>query len=188
MRSVDTKTFLTCAAVTCFLAVDAWAQETELFSCLDDSAFCRESTGEVVDQSCGLTFRFFRGRISWVLQATGPISVSVRTKVAVSSYLPVYIQIARVLDQTCALAGPPYLILVAEGSVECGGIWETVGPIDITRFTPIGSPYRIIVDAFDGHPVPNARSVGLACIRVTTTAQANTLDGNSWASVKALYK
>jgi hypothetical protein len=140
------------------------------------------------EEFCGETFHYYRGRISWLLRAVGPITVSVKTRIGPFSVFPLYVEIARALTPECIDDGIGYVVLVAEGSIECGGVWQTVGPLDITRWTPLGSLYRIQVVALDGNPVPNARSVGLACVRVTTTPTTSAVQASSWTRVRNLYR
>jgi hypothetical protein len=79
---------------------------------------------------------------------------------------------------------------VAQGLYQCGGIWESVGPIDLsTNFgIPLGTRYLVqavgLLDAFSYWG-----STGLACIRVTTetTTDVPSESPTSWGRVKLLY-
>jgi hypothetical protein len=82
---------------------------------------------------------------------------------------------------TTFLAGA--LVMVANGfPVQCGGVWERVGPIDLAQSgIPLGSFYHIQVVAFVGSGV-------LSCLTVTSTGQVETtITESTWSAIKQLY-
>jgi hypothetical protein len=179
--------------------VDA-EEPVELYDCVDDAdgpAFCSsDSVAVLVDAGCGTTFNRYHGRIAWpVLRNVGPVTISAKTRVRreeVTQYLPLYVEVVgRVYagdDYHCRLNLAGIVVLVAQGGPDCGGTWESVGPINLTSFgVPLGALYHVQVSFFESLPPdPVLRSIGLSCIRVTPhpTAVAST----TWSNVKVLFR
>jgi len=180
---------LACVAVLwAFVLVSlGWAQDTELFSCLPDTNVCSEAPAVLLEESCGEQFYFHRGRLSWpALRAVGPITIAVKVKHHGSTYLPLYVEIVSdVQSPECATGILQFPVLITEGAPDCGGTWYSVGPLDITRFTPLGTFYRVQVEFFDADPVGYVRSPGLACVRVTTPTE---ITPRTWSSTKKAYE
>lgn len=184
-------------------ATRAGAQEpTELYDCVDDADgpdFCTsDSTVVPVDEGCGATFNRYRGRIAWpVLRNVGPVTISVQTRNVRfgTTNLPLYIEVrgrgqpADPLNCSTGLSG--HLILVAQGGPECGGAWESVGPINLAPFgVQLGEPYTVQAVFFEGLPDDHGQiwfhSVGFSCIRVTS--HPSTVTSTTWSRVKVLYR
>lgn len=187
----------------CLVPVQATAQEpTDLYDCVDDEdgpGFCaRDSTPVLVDEGCGATFNRYHGRIAWpVLRNVGPVTISVKTRVkrfpeTQTQFLPLYVEVVgRTFtndDYRCRQLGG-LVILVAQGGPDCGGAWESVGPISLVRFgVPPGALYHIQMPFFEGPPPPTGQfhTIGFSCLRVTSHPDAIT--AVSWGTVKSLYK
>lgn len=172
------------------LCKPSFTQNTELYSCLPDSTACVESQDQLIADICsGSFFHFHRGRVSWPpLRAVGSTTVSIQTYGA-DNLLPLYLEIVPVADSvTCLPMQNGHVILETRSLAQCGGLWETVGPIEITRFTPIGSFYRVQLVFLEGYPPSSfgLRSPGLGCIRVT--AKPTSMHAHSWGAVKLLYQ
>jgi len=77
---------------------------------------------------------------------------------------------------------------VAQGLYQCGGVWESVGPLELAHFgVPLGTRYVVqavgLLDAFSGWG-----STGLVRILVTTDATTDvSVESSSWGWVKSLY-
>jgi hypothetical protein len=131
------------------LGLPAFAQDTELHSCLPDSNACSETEAIPIPDLCGNTFYLYHGRLSWpALRAVGPITVSVQTFRHPDTYFPLYVELLQ--DETspdCSTTNNAHFLLDTRGRALCGGLWESVGPIDIIRQFGIarGSLYRIRV-------------------------------------------
>lgn len=185
-------------------AAHAAAQEpTELYDCVDDADgpdFCTSDSVVVpVDEGCGATFNRYHGTIAWpVLRNVGPVTIAVKTRYLPypgRTYLPLYVEVrgrtepADPKDCRTGLSG--HVILVAQGGSECGGAWESAGPINLRPFgVPLGALYTVQVLFFesvpDHHGEPSFYTVGFSCLRVTThpTAVAST----TWSNLKVLYR
>lgn len=186
------------------IAAQSGAQQpTELFDCLDDTDgpnFCSDSTAVLVDDGCGVTFNRYRGRIAWpVLWNVGPVTISVRTRqmdFAGLTRLPLYVQVVNRQSpndpRDCRTWAPGgFLVLVAQGGPDCGGTWETVGPISLASYgVQLGQPYNIQIPFFESLPSSDGRyyfhSVGFSCIRVTSHPTA--IGAITWTNVKVLYR
>jgi hypothetical protein len=187
--------------VALLAAVRAGGQEpTGLYDCVDDAdgpGFCtRDSTPVLVDAGCGATFNRYHGRISWpVLRNVGPVTISVKTRVrrfpeTQTQYLPLYLEVVgRTFtndDYRCRPLGG-IVILVAQGGPDCGGAWESVGPISLVRFgVPLGALYHIQTAFFESRPPANFCTIGFSCLRVTP--EPNGVATVDWGIVKSLYK
>lgn len=174
-------------------AATTFAQDADLEHCLRDGGFCSETPAAVVDSSCGQVFYAHRGRLAWApLRNTGPVTIAVQTRRKdLRTVFPLYVELVAFLDTLeCDTRAPISVVLVAQGTFQCDGIWESVGPIDLTRHSiPLGSNYRVQVEFFttvpDDHGVFRS-SVGLSCIRVTSHPTAVT--PGSWSRLKSLYR
>ncbi len=178
------------------------AQEpTELYDCVDDADgpdFCSDSTAVLVDEGCGAAFNRYHGRIAWpVLRNVGPVTISVRTRYLPFgwTFLPLYVEVrgrTQAADSMqCRTGLGGQVILVAQGGPECGGGWESAGPISLVRFgVPLGALYTVQAVFFealpDPHGIPLWTSVGFSCIRVTS--HPTTVTPTTWANLKALYR
>ena len=178
---------------------DPASSQDILFECLDSGNFCSDSSGTVIDASCGESFYVYPGRIAFrpVLTNTGPVTISARTvNVGGNTIYPVFIEIAplQASAQDCSTAVPGLVVLMAQGSRRCGGTWESIGPIDLERFlVPQGTQYQIQAVFFEkwlGDFPFRQHSAGLACVRVTqeTPPTATTVTSESWTNIKALYR
>jgi hypothetical protein len=151
---------------------------------------CSEKPGELLEGSCGENFFFYPGRVSWdPLVAVGPISISVQSRLGFdASPMPLYVEIVTNLpDSTCqTVAGSPYVIMTSYGATECGGIWQTIGPIDLKRYVPIGGLYAIRLSFIEGWPTPFARSPAVSRIKVKLHSTPVTL--TSWTILKRIYQ
>lgn len=172
------------------LGLGAAAQPTEFSGCLGDGDFCSERPGELVDSSCGVDFYFFHGRISTPpLRALGPVTIAVNTRVVNTHYrYPVYVEI--VWTPECAPADSVYtrtLVMVVHGLPACGGVWESIGPFELSpRYVPYGELYTIQLTLLEGDPPPFLRSVAVSCLRVT--AESVGVADITWSRAKALYQ
>ena len=187
-------------ALMLLVAARAGAQApTELYDCVDDPDgpdFCTsDSTVELVDAGCGATFNRYHGRIVWpVLRNVGPVTISVKTRYVRfgTTHLPLYVEVdSRAVPEDCITGLDGRLILVAQGGPECGGTWESVGPINLVPFgVPLGGLYSVQAVFFEALPDDHGEipfhSIGFSCIRITShpTAVAST----TWSNVKALYR
>ena len=183
-------------------AFRAGAEEpTELYDCLDDANgpdFCRtDSTVVLVDEGCGVTFNRYHDTIAWlVLRNVGPVTISVKTRYVRfgRTLLPLYVEIISGTTQheltECRTDLGGHLILVAQGGPECGGAWESVGPIDLRLWgVRPGELYSVQVVFFESIPDHDGEtpfySVGFSCIRVTSHPTA--VAPATWSAVKVLF-
>ena len=190
------KRLLLSGGVLLIAAATVLAQEVELDHCLRDTEFCSETPVAVVDSSCGQVFQAYRGRLSWApLRNAGPVTVEVQThrKNLLTSF-PLYVEIVAFIDSTleCETRSAVSVVLVAQGTYQCGGIWESVGPIDLTQHSiPLGALYRVQLEFFatlpDVHGVFRS-SVGVSCVRVTTHPDPTAVRPGSWTVLKSLYR
>jgi hypothetical protein len=83
------------------------------------------------------------------------------------------------------------VILVALGSSQCGGLWESVGPLDLTRIgVPIGGLYHVQLVFFEDH-YSGWRSNGFSCIRVSNDLVTDvplSVATRSWGGMKILFR
>jgi hypothetical protein len=180
------------------------AQPTELYDCVGEGAdFCFDSTGVFVDESCGALFYRYRGNISWpALKNVGPVTISVLTRnlpYPWQTHFPLYVEVrgrTNVLDGTdCRTGLGGDLILVAQGGQQCGGTWESIGPIELREYgVPDGANYSVQLVFFEAVPYPDdpirrgleSKSIGFSCIRVTSHPEIARILG--WSAVKRLYQ
>jgi len=177
--------------IACVVAAQGLAQDTKLYSCLPDSNVCIETDGFPVGNPfspCGV-FWIHRGLVSWPpLRAVGSITVEIETYDGALNVLPLYVEIKGRVDSTgCKPPGSGEVILDTRSRQQCGGVWESVGPLDIRQFTPIGSFYRIQVFSLVANPPGvGIHSPGVRCLRVTVDPA--TVATESWGRVKMLYR
>jgi hypothetical protein len=171
------------------------AEDTVLLStCVDDSAFCAETSVSRTDPSCGVSFYYRRGRMTWgPFRNRGPISVAVFTRTTFSSPLPLFVEIVQYPvndpDSTCSTTLSGRLLFEAQGAIQCG-VWETFGPLDLGVIVPAGERYAVAVEGIESPPDPRGdivfHSVWFRCIRVTMSS--TNVRSMSWWQVKRLYK
>lgn len=176
------------------VAVGARAQEpTELYDCVNDADgpnFCTvDSTAVLVGEGCGATFNRYHGVITWPpLRNTGPVTISVRTLATIhgTTHLPLYIEVAEGV-QGCRALRPGLVALVAQGVTLCGGVWESVGPIDLREYgTRLGDLYTIRAVFLESLPGTfTSHSIGFACIRVSHPLAVAPA---TWSSIKVIYR
>lgn len=124
---------------------------------------------------------------------SGPITISVLTMSPyVNTTYPLFVGISprsNTQDLGCTTRLAMNLTLVAQGlPLQCGGVWETLGPIDLSRLgAPLGATYHVQLegyrDLFGGFS-----SARIACLRVTTEQQGSSVGELAWSRVKSLYK
>ena len=180
------------ALVILAFGLPTFAQDTELHSCLPDSNTCSELEAIPIPDGCGDTFYLYHGRISWpALRAVGPITVSVQTYRHQDTYFPLYVEFQSNATSTVCntSASGGHVLLETRGSAQCGGLWTSVGPIDIINLFGItpGSLYRIRVGFLQGPPDWFSNAPALHCIQVTSEAPSPVAQ-RSWGNFKALYK
>jgi hypothetical protein len=189
------------------LMVAGWAsaqEPSELYDCVDDAdgpGFCSEDSIPILeDQGCGATFNRYHGKIAWpVLRNVGPVTISVKTRVRrfpelTIEYLPLYVEVVGRTagpgdDYRCRTSFGGFVLLVAQGGPDCGGAWESVGPISLVRFgVPAGALYHIQMAFFESGPPPARQfhTLGFACLRVSSHPDAVT--AASWGTIKTYYK
>src|SRR2546422_1404728 len=103
------------------------AQQSELFSCVASGGYCSDTTGDVLAEGCGQTFYQFTGRVAWPpLVNLGPVTIGVRTLANQGTPYPIYVEIrdhTSIDPQGCTTLLAGALVLVAQGSTQCGGEW-----------------------------------------------------------------
>ena len=168
----------------------ALGQDAELHACLPDSNACSETEAVPLADYCGNTFYLYQGRVSWpALRAVGPIGASVQTYGPQDTYFPLYVEILPgVTSPECTTGGGGSLLLETRGRGQCGGLWQTVGPIDTVPLSIFpGDLYRIRVVFILPIPISVGHSPALACISVTTETPSGSAR-RSWGQIKQLYK
>jgi len=184
------KALLTIAlALTASLAGRAGGQPTDLNACIERGGpipYCAEArTGRITYLDCNRSFGFFRGRIAWYpLRCVGPITIEVNAASHPNNRYPLYVEILPMGNTPCL--DPGYVVTTVYGNSECEP-WETIGPIDITTFVPLGSSYAIqivFLDTGDGA----LESPGVDCLRVTANPIESSIDLATWGNVKSLYR
>jgi hypothetical protein len=175
------------------LGLPCFAQESELHACLPDSNVCSETEAVPLSDYCGNTFFLYQGRVSWpALRAVGPITVSVQTYGPEGTYFPLYVQILPFATTsqctTSGTSGGGILLLETRGLGQCGGLWETIGPIETIPFgiSP-GDLYRIRILFIQPTPNSGGHSPALGCVSVTTETP-RAIAHKSWGQVKQIYK
>jgi hypothetical protein len=169
---------------------------TELEDCITDADFCFSFDPVLIDEACGARFESFQGSISWPpLKNVGPVTIAVQTRHVGRTNFPFYVEIAQrghPGDPGTCRPWTGEVVLVAQGGTQCGGTWESIGPIDLAAGfgVPLGSNYSVHCLFFRSLPTEppgrEARSVGFSCIRVTSTPTP--LAPGSWSLVKRLYR
>ncbi len=102
--------------------------------------------------------------------------------------LPLYVEIKGYVDSLgCTPEGAGQVILITRSLDQCGGVRESVGPIDIRRFTPLGGFYRIQVGFLEAYPPHwDIRSPSLRCIDVTV--DPTVITAMTWSHLKTLFR
>jgi hypothetical protein len=180
------------------IAVTASAQEAELYDCLGEgSTACVDTAAIVFRDPCGQPYYVHRGKTSWPsLRNDGPITIAVNTYFFTwDTTYPLYVEIAPfAVPGECTTVAPGFTFIVARGLDQCGGIWDSIGPIDLTDyFIPLGGYYRLQVISFVHFwPRPPApprwTSPGLSCVRVTSHPVASPVAAIDWGNLKRLYR
>lgn len=175
---------------------EAGAQPSDLYACLERGGgtpyYCAELiSGVLLNLDCNRSYGFYSGRVAWYpLRCVGPITIEVNAQAHLSNRYPLYIEIIP------APAFPPprdyspcyepgYVVMTARGGFGCDP-WESVGPVDITPFIPLGSTYAVQVVFFhtrDGF----VESPGLDCLRITAHPVTSALSQVTWTRIKTLY-
>jgi hypothetical protein len=189
---------LTSIVLLCAVCDVAVAQPSELSSCLELGSYCAESpldTLNIFGQYC-TTFVQFVGRLAFPpLVNRGPVTISVLTRASQSTTFPLYVEIrghtgGDPMECTTLTAGN--LVLVAQGlPQQCEGVWETVGPLDLTQNgIPLGTTYHIQLVGFRFSRLGSSYgSTGVSCVRVTSSASnPSAVAAAAWGGVKALYR
>lgn len=185
-----------CLVVIAVLLSSARAEAlSSIDMCLGSTPVCVESADAWIDSSCGQVFYSYVGRVSFpLLQNNGPVTISILThRRDLSQPFPVYVSIEQVPSgsDSCSSVVPvgASTVLVGFGTRQCGGLWETIGPLDLVRHgVPVGSGYRVqaLFFATPAHPhAIEARSVSLACVRITEASSTQIVE---WGQVKRLYR
>ena len=179
-----------------FVSLRSEAQvPTDLEDCVAIGAsFCTDSTAVLVDDSCGETFNRYYGRLAWPpLRNVGPVTIAVETINAQGTTYPLYVEVRGRNDSTstdCRTDMAGHLVLVAQGGTQCGGTWESVGPVDLTPYgVALGENYHVQCVFFESMPGPLggvAHTIGFSCIKVTS--QPDAVHTASWSLVKHLYR
>jgi len=180
------------------LAMPAQAQfewPAEFEDCTGPGAeFCFDGTPALIDSGCGASFEVYAGRIAWpILRNVGPVTIAVQARYAFSeqAILPLYVEVAdRRSDSNlgCRTTRAGQVVLATSGAEQCGGTWQSFGPIDLARYgILLGEPYQVQCVFFRSTPDRTTiRSVGFACIRVTS--HATSVVSAPWGIVKSLYR
>jgi hypothetical protein len=100
---------------------------------------------------------------------------------------PVYVELVRTPDCQPTGLHTRALLMEAHSLINCGGVWESIGPIELSpRFVPFGDTYTIQVTFLEADPPPFGRSVAVSCLQVVSNA--NSAARTQWSQVKALYR
>jgi hypothetical protein len=168
---------------------------TNLEDCTGENAtFCFTGTPVLVDSSCGARFENYQGRIAWPpLRNVGPVVIAVQARHSFEfqTFYPLYVQVrARGPNHPpiCEDGLSARVVLAARGADQCGGTWESIGPIDLENYgVPLGSLYSVQAIFFRTTPDQvTVRTVGFSCIRVTAMPTLGV--SVPWSSVKILYR
>jgi hypothetical protein len=125
------------------------------------------------------------------------VTIAVKTRFVEyqSTDYPLYVEVCPRItpsDTTeCLTERAGHVALVAQGGPRCGGVWESVGPLDLAAYgIQPGENYHVQCEFFNNLPGPwpgyEPHSVGLACIRVT--AHPTAVAPVDWTVVKRLYQ
>ncbi len=157
---------------------------------LQSGVFCAESTIENVGTSCGEVFCFARGRVSSpVLIGGDSLTVAIKTWMPDFSYAqPVYVEL--VATDSCSTRGllPRYLLIAPHGTEACGGVWQSIGPVDLRWYLYPGERYTIQLTFIDTDPPPFGRSTAVSSLQVTTDSVVSGVWPSTWGDVKRLYR
>lgn len=183
---------LLAAGISC----EVGAQSSDLYACLEGGSgtprYCAELvSGVLLNLDCNRSYGFYSGRVAWYpLRCVGPITIEVNAQAHLSNRYPLYIEVIPAPEfppprEYSPCYEPGYVVMTARGGFGCDP-WETVGPIDITPFIPLGSTYALQVVFFhttDGF----VESPGLDCIRITAQPVTSALRQGTWTQIKTLY-
>lgn len=178
----------------CLYVSGASAQPAELSTCLEPGTYCSESpldTLEAFHLDCGVTFVQFVGRLAFPpLVNRGLVTIAVRTLAVQWTPFPLYVELRGHTagePQTCTTLLAGYVALVAQGlPMQCGGVWETVGPLDLTQIgIPLGSIYHVQLIGFQDAEFGYG-TTGFACLRVRS--ETSPVADVPWQRVKLLYR
>jgi len=169
------------------------AQPTEMSSCLEEGSYCTEAIPDTLNtfgDDCGVTFRVVVGRLAFPsLVNRGPVVISVRTYARPGNLYPLYVEAAQrgVPLPSCTTRLSGNLVMAAEGvPKQCGGVWETVGPLDLTESgIPLGAEYHVQLVGFHD-PRTQTGTTGVACVSVSTPP--NNVMRVPWHTVRVLYR
>jgi hypothetical protein len=194
---------IACAVVGIWaLATGVSAQPAEFFACPGrgptDYSCAQLRGGSTILAPCptdpGIAFYNFIGPLAWYpLRCVGPITVALQTFSPANTWFPVYVEVVPVQDSgdlpwVCEnLPGTVISIVYGQSVISApGGTWDEAGPIDITRFVPLGSLYAIRLYLFSNI---FGTSPFLGCIRVTAhPVESAPVASRAWGDVKALYR
>ena len=135
-------------------------------------------------------FAIFVGYVAWYpLQSVGPITVALETASLPGTRYPIYVEVVPLEGlgdyRVCDSAGSVVATVYGHNYDPCG-IWDEIGPVDITTAVPIGSFYAIRL-YFPGHW--RGFAPAFLCLRVTAhPVETTRVAPTSWGLVKALYK
>ena len=171
----------------------AAAQSVGFATCFGVGEYCAEAPLDTVDtfgNGCGRTFWGINGRVSFpYLTNQGPITISLLSY-SLAATFPVYVEVRnRATQSVCTTLTAGYLVLVAQGiPSQCGGVWEAVGPIDLTGLgIPLGTDYLVQLVGYRGIN-PSRSSAAVACVEVRSGATTSVVRDNRWGHVKMLYR
>ena len=136
--------------------------------------------------------RWFGRLALFPLQCAGPITVAVETASRVDTRFPLYVVVVPIpMDINLWNGGcgdiPGYVVQIIYGhfGVPCG-VWDEVGPVDITAVVPIGSLYALRLRSFGS---PTGHSPAVNCVQVTAhPVDPTPVAPTTWGHVKALFK
>jgi hypothetical protein len=168
------------------------AQPIEMSSCFEPGSFCSEAPMDTIETyglNCGRNFLISMGRVAFPpLVNVGPVTIRVLTY-GRSSTAPLFVEIRGQREPIVGCS--PYLagalVLIAHGFPwQCGGVWESVGPIDLTRSgVPLGTEYHVQVVSFSGWSI---QSVAVACVEVIADSIPSPTRLATWDAVKRIYR
>lgn len=170
--------------------------QIELFSTFAPGSYCSEAPLSILTlepaMSCGFEFYQIEGRLAFPpLVNHGAVRVEALTMSPdTRTRFPLFFSVlsragSENLGCTTVLGAP--LLFVAQGiPAQCGGVWESVGRIDLTRLgVPLGAPYHVQLEGFRGG---GGGATAVAAVRVTTEPATEPIRGAAWAHIKQLYR
>ena len=182
--------------LTAGVSREAGAQSSDLHACLASGGgtpyYCAElHAGVLLNLDCNRSYVFNSGRVAWYpLRCVGPITIEVNAQSLSNNRYPLYIEVIPAPEfppprDYSPCYEPGYVVMTVRGRWGCDP-WESIGPIDITPFIPLGSTYAVQVVFFhtrDGV----LESPGMNCIRVTAQPITSALSQVTWTGIKTLY-